>query len=251
VSMTDVPTGQSRVPPAAAAASASVWEDFIDILYAPAQVFARRERGSIWIPLIVVTLLMGILFYLNSGALQPIFDAEFDRGMAAAVRDNPDITPDVIENMRGVASRVGQVAMFVFMPLSIVGVGCAMWVVGKLVDATQTFHAALVVAAYAYVPRILESAVNGMQGLFLDPAQLDGRFRLSFGPGRLLDPDTASPLLLAFVGRLDLFTLWITVLIAIGLSVTGRIPVRRAAIAAALVWLIGGLPLMFQALRAL
>ena len=28
-----------------------VWEDFIDIFYAPSQVFARREHGSFWIPL--------------------------------------------------------------------------------------------------------------------------------------------------------------------------------------------------------
>ena len=123
----------------------------------------------------------------------------------------------------------------------------ATWLVGKLVDATQTFHAALVVAAYAYVPRILEQVISGVQALLLDPAQLDGRFRLSFGPGRFLDPDTASPLLLAFVGRLDVFTLWITVLIAIGLSVTGRIPLKRAAIAAAVVWLLGGLPTILQA----
>jgi len=234
-----------------AAAPASTWEDFIDIFYAPSQVFARREQGSVWIPLVVVTLLMGTLFYLNSGALQPIFDAEFDRGMAVAVRDNPKIPPEAVERMRSVASRIGQVAMFVFVPLAVFGVGCATWLTGKLVDAKQTFHAALVVAAYAYVPRVLESAVNGMQGLLLDPAQLDGRFRLSLGPGRFLDPDTVSPLLLAFVGRLDLLTLWITVLIAIGLSVTGRIPLGRAAIAAALVWLIGGLPLIFQALRAM
>ena len=38
---------------------------------------------------------------------------------------------------------------------------------------------------------------------------------------------------------------------SIGLSVTGRIPLRRAAIAAAIVWFIGGLPLIFPALRAM
>jgi hypothetical protein len=39
------------------------------------------------------------------------------------------------------------------------------------------------------------------------------------------------------------------VLIAIGLCVTGRIPLRKAAIAAAIVWLIGGLPLIIPALQ--
>jgi hypothetical protein len=57
--------------------------------------------------------------------------------------------------------------------------------------------------------------------------------------------------LIAVVGRLDLYTLWITVLIAIGLSVTGRIPLGRAAIVAAIVWFLGGLPTILQALRTM
>ena len=60
-----------------------------------------------------------------------------------------------------------------------------------------------------------------------------------------------SPLLLAVVGRIDLITIWITVLVAIGLAVTGRIPLRKAAIAAAIVWFVGGLPLILPALRSM
>src|SRR5687768_9056105 len=100
----------------------SVWEDFIDIFYAPSQVFARREHGNFWIPLIVVTVLSGALFYLNSGVLRPIFDAEFDRGMAAALRENPKMPPEAIERMRSIGSMIGQVAMFVFMPIGMFGV---------------------------------------------------------------------------------------------------------------------------------
>src|SRR5688500_7351713 len=38
---------------------AGVWEDFIDIFYAPSSVFARRANASVWPPLLVVTLLVG------------------------------------------------------------------------------------------------------------------------------------------------------------------------------------------------
>ena len=230
---------------------ASIWEDFIDIFYAPSAVFRRREHGSVFIPLLVVTVLTGAIFYLNSGAMRPLFDAEFDRQMAAAMRDNPKITPEVVENMRGLGSRIGQIGIFVFLPIGILCVGLVTWLAGKLVDAKETLLTALVVSAYAFTPRVLEAVINGLQGLFLDPTQFDGRFRITFGPGRFLDPDTVSPLLVAIVGRLDLFTLWITVLIAIGLSVTGRIPMRRAAIAAAIVWIVGGLPLILQAIRTM
>jgi hypothetical protein len=143
------------------------------------------------------------------------------------------------------------VMIFVFIPIAIFGVGVATWVAGKLVDAKETFKTALVVGAYAYAPRILDGVLQGVQALFLDPAEMDGRFRLSLGIGRFLDPDTTSPLLLAVLGRVDLITIWITVLIAIGLCVTGRIPLRNAAIAAAIVWLVGGLPLILPALQSM
>jgi hypothetical protein len=229
----------------------AVWEDFIDIFYAPAAVFRRREQGSVLVPMLVVTVLCGTVFFLNSGALQPMFDAEFDRQIATVVRTNPNIPPEAVERMRSIGMRLQQIGMFIFMPIAMVCVGLATWLLGKLLEAKQSFRAAMVVAAYAYAPRILEQVLHGIQALLLDPAQLNGRFRVSLGPGRFLDPDAVSPLLLAVVGRLDVFTLWVTALIAIGLCVTGRIPLGRAAIAAALVWVLGALPLIFGALRAM
>jgi hypothetical protein len=234
-----------------ASPQAAVWEDFIDIFYAPSSVFRRRENGNFVIPLAVITLICGTLFYLNSGALQPMLDAEFDRAMAMATRQNPEISPEAVESMRGFASRMQMVTVFVFIPMAIFGVGVTAWLAGKLVDATQTFRASLMVAAYAYSPRIVDGVLQGLQALMIDPAQIDGRFRLSLGIGRFLDPDTVSPLMLAVVGRIDLITIWITLLIAIGLCTAGRIPMRNAAIAAAMVWVAGGLPLIIPALRSM
>jgi heme O synthase-like polyprenyltransferase len=87
-----------------AAPRASIWEDFIDIFYAPSAVFRRREHGSFFIPLLVVTLLTGTIFYLNSGAMQPVFEAEFDRQMALAARDRPPVPPEALARMRGLRS---------------------------------------------------------------------------------------------------------------------------------------------------
>jgi hypothetical protein len=53
-----------------------------------------------------------------------------------------------------------------------------------------------------------------------------------------MDPDTTNRALLGLMGRLDLFTLWTTVLIAIGIAVIGKVPRARAAIASGLVWLV-------------
>ena len=45
-------------------------------------------------------------------------------------------------------------------------------------------------------------------------------------------------------------TIWVTTLLAIGLSVTGKVSRGNAAIAGMLVWILGSLPGLIQALRA-
>ncbi|MDB4872113.1 MAG: Yip1 protein, partial [Gemmatimonadales bacterium] len=68
-------------------------------------------------------------------------------------------------------------------------------------------------------------------------------------PARFMDPDQASPVLLALLSRVDPFVIWITVLLAIGLHVVGEIPKQQAYISAAIVWVVGALPAVFGALR--
>ncbi|NUO37597.1 MAG: YIP1 family protein [Gemmatimonadaceae bacterium] len=236
--------------PSPEAARASWWEDFIDIFYAPSQVYARRAGSGFGIPMLVVTLLITALAFANSGVMQPIMDAEFARSSAAAMRQNPQLTPEMMAKGRAFGEGIAKYGTIIFMPVGMFLTGLLLWLVGKIFDARESLAAAIMVAAYAFVPRILEGVLAGVQGLLLDPSSLNGRFKLSLGLGRFLDPDTASPVLLALLGRVDVFTIWVTVLLAIGLSVTGRIPRSRAAMAAAIVWLCGAIPQLMGALRS-
>ena len=88
-----------------------------------------------------------------------------------------------------------------------------------------------------------------MIAYFSNPDRLNGAGRITLGLGALMDPDTTSPALLALLTRIDVFTIWQTILIAIGLQVTGKLSKTNSYIAAALVWLIGALPTVLGALR--
>ena len=246
-SASDRPANAAVVPDAA---PASRWEDFVDIFYAPSQVFARRANSGFGIPMLVVTVLVGLIAIANSGVMQPIMDAEFARASAAQMRNNPQITAEMMEKGRGIGEAIAKYGAFVFIPVGIFLTGLALWLAGKFVDATEHLAQAIMIAAYAFVPRIVEGVLAGLQGLVLDPGTLNGRFKLSLGVGRFLDPDTASPVALAMLGRIDLFTIWVTVLLAIGLAVVGRIPRSKAAIAAVIVWFLGSLPQLMGALRS-
>jgi len=232
------------LPSTASPASASKWEDFIDIFYAPSAVFARRITSGFFIPMLVVTLVAGTLYLVNSAVWSQVMEAEMGRALA---RSPQTLTPEQMQAARNFTQIVGKIGAFVLTPIAMFLTGFALWVCGKLFESKQSFGQAVMVAAYAYVPRVIEGVVTSVQGLLLDPSTFTGRWRVSLGVGRFLDPDTTSPALLALVGRLDVFTMWVTVLLAIGLSVTGRIPRGRAAIATAIVWFIGAVPLLLQA----
>lgn len=228
---------------------ASWFEDFIDIFYAPSTVFARREGSGFWIPLLVVSLLIGVVFLVNADVMEPIVEAEFDRGMAKARAENPQLTSEQIDQMRGFAATGAKIFAFVGTPILIMAIGTILWLVGKFFDARQTLGAAVMVAAYSYMPRVVEQIINRAQALVIDPAELDHQFSLSLGLGRFLDPDTTAPVLRVLAGRIDVFTIWVTVLLAIGLAVTGKVGRRSAATAGVVMWVIGALPGVAGALR--
>lgn len=244
------PSGADHTPGVATTSSTPIWEDFVDIFASPSAVFARRENGNAWLPILIVTLTIGILFLATKGLLQPMMDAEFQRGAAAAMRKNPQLTEEQMASMRNWQEKLLGVFLFVFVPLGIFLNGLALWLIGKLFDARETLRTAVIVATYAFIPRIVEAIINPVQALILDPASMTSHYALTLGVGRFMNPDTASPFALALLGRIDLFTIWVTVLLAIGLSVTGRIPRARAAMAAACVWMIGALPALLGALRS-
>ena len=220
---------------------ASVWEDFVDILYAPAQVFRRRIDGNWFAPMVVVTLSTFAVNFFSYGALRPMWDAEFDRQMRGAMRANPQLTPDMMETGRKFGEFAGHYGALIFIPILIVAVAFIMWLVGKAFGSKQTFGSAMMVAGYSQVPRVLGAIAMGVQALLLDPAKMTGVQALAIGPARFFDQDATSTTLFWLMSRLDVFTIWATILIGVGLHVTGMLSKAQAAMAAFGTWLVAGL----------
>jgi hypothetical protein len=229
---------------------AGLWEDFVDIFYAPSSVFARRSDGKFGMPLLLLVLVGAVLAFLTKNATQPIMDAEFTRQSALAMRRNPSLTAEQMAGGRGFFEMMAPLIFALFLTISIFGTGLVLWVVGKLFDAKESVAAAIMIATYAEVPRLVQILTNAAQGLVMSPEKLNSINAVGFSLARFMDPDNASQVLIALAARVDLFTIWITVLLAIGLHVVGRIPKQQAAIVAAITWAVGALPAVFGALRA-
>lgn len=231
-----------------ASSSASFFEDFIDIFYAPSAVFERRRNSGVWPSLLVVTGLFAILSYVGFTLLGPAIDAEISRNMAKAMQANPQLTPEMMEGGARFARLSMMAGAVLMVPIAVLLVGIVLWLVGKLFDATEPLRAAFFIATMSWMPRMIESLLASLQGLMMDPTAMTSAAAVSLTPARFMDVATASPVLVAVLLRLGPFVIWSYVLLAIGLAVMGRIPRGRAAIAAFMVWVLGTVPAILGAL---
>jgi hypothetical protein len=219
---------------------ASVFEDFIDIFYAPSSVFARRRDASPWPAILIVSGLFIIASYISFSLLAPVMDAEMQRQLALAAAKGQSVPPEQLATMEKVGrwGMLGSLVMFA--PMTILVLGIVAWVVGKVLGAEQPLRASFLVVALSLMPRVLETLLSALQSFFLDVTTLPSIYAASLTPARFLGPD-ASEGMLALLLRFGPFLLWSYALIAIGLAVTGRISGQKAAIGAAVIWLLGTL----------
>ena len=226
-----------------------IWEDFLEIFYAPRAVFARRAGSGFWVPLVIMYAISLALFFGGRGLMQPMYDAEFDRAMAIQQKMNPGMTPDQVEKGRAIAGKFTTFAVPIILLVVPLLLGFVLWIAGKFVSARQELEAACMVAVYAMFPRVLEGLTNLLQAAVLSPDRLTSRYALQLGPARFVDPDSHF-VLLTILGRFDLITLWCTGLLALGLSITGKVEFKKALVAAAVVWLLPTLWAVWGAMRA-
>jgi hypothetical protein len=229
---------------------AGLWEDFVDIFYTPSSVFARRSDGKFGLALLFLVIIGTVLFFVTKNAMGQIMDAEFARQSAAAIRKNPNITEEQMASGRGFFETFAPIFFAVGLTISVFGTGLVLWVVGKLFDAKESITAAIMIATYSEVPRIVQILTNAAQALVMSPEKQTSLNAVGFNLARFINPDTGSPVVIALASRVDLFTIWVTVLLAIGLYVVGKVPKEKAAIAAGITWVVGALPAVFGALRA-
>jgi Yip1 domain. len=232
-----------------APSSASVWEDFVDIFTNPSAVFERRREGQFGMALLIVAVLTGVLAFALHNGLAPVMDAVIAKQQAAIMAKNPAITQDQLASMSSMMEKTSQFGAIIFVPIFTAIAAALIWLIGKFVDTKMAFAPAMMIATYSGVPRILQTAITALQGLFLAPESITGPGSVSIGPARFL-PATASTGLEAVLTNLDVFVIWTFVLMAIGIAVVARVPMKRAAITAGLVWLVTLLPSLYQAISA-
>ena len=227
--------------------STSLFEDFIDIFYAPSKVFARRATSSFWGPLLVITVVTAIFGFVNRDVASAIFDAEWNRAMVQVQAQNPQVTADQLAAMRGIQEKMVGFFSYIGTPIFIFFVALFVWLAAKMVSAKLTYGQAVLIMTLAWIPRLVQALLTTVQKLMMDTTTVTSMHSFGFSPARFMDPESTSKMLLAIAGRFDLFTIWLTILIGIGVAVIGNVSRARGFAAAAIVFVLGSLFPLFGA----
>lgn len=224
-------------------------EDMFEIFYAPTAVFERRRGGEYGLPLIALAVTAAILIVATKGLLQPVIDAEATAGLAKACAkltpEQCDQARSATQTMSGIGTLIGVPVTYLITPFILGGIA---WLAAMAVGVKQRYGVAVMIATFAWYPRLVEWVTSALQLALLPNLQVTSRLSLSLGVGRFLDgshPNLATALL----GRVDVFTLWTTCLIGLGFMVTAKATRAQAIMIGAIVWVVGALPQVFAALR--
>ena len=224
------------------------WEDYLEVFYAPSRVFARR--GTKWGgPLLILLLAMVVVVLGTYPLLKPLYEAEGQRAMADGLQGMTAEQREQAEQMSDKFAFLGPVAVIGLHTVIPLLLGILLWLVGKMLGAVQQLGAALMVGVFSYFPRVLAWPVFGLQAAILPEDRLKGFSTVSLGPARLVEPSATNLATIGMLGRLDLFVIWTTILLALGLRVTGGITTQKAIITGVIMWILGTLPPLIAYLR--
>ena len=221
----------------------SVWEDCVDIFFAPRSVYERRRDGRWGVPLLIYTLLSAVLLFAARPMMQPMLDRQIaaqaeqmnQQEMSAEQRER------AMEMSRGMMeSPYAIIPIALVVPIAVFLVALLLWVAGKLFGSTQSLGQSITIATFASFPRLLIGII-ALAILYATGSEgMSSQYASGLSPATLM-PEGTSTMVLALLSRFELGTIWATVLLGVGTYVMGRVSKQSAAIVAVLVWIVATL----------
>jgi len=193
------------------------------VFFSPGKAFAdiaRRPRW--WIPVILTALLSTI--YLNAftqrvgweSVIRPAIERlPNSQAMTAQQREQ------AITRAAGIYKYVGYGSALLTLAYVFIVAVLLMFLFDTIMSAGVGLKRMMAMVAYAFLPLVIQTALS-MVVLFLkDPDEFNLQNPLMFNVGAYLSPD-APAALRALGSSIDLFSIWIIVLLAFGVSAAAR-----------------------------
>jgi len=217
----------------------SVLEDVLEVLWAPAKVFDRSRAKGVGMYILVLTAITLVIVLATKGLIQPYIDANFDLQMQQMAAKGTPMPPEAAAAAQKFGT-YGFIATGVLLiPIGAVLTGLLVWLGGKVASAPFTYGQAMLIATLASVPRVLSFVATAVQGAIADPQSIRSFSDAALGAARFVDPAKTSPALTTLLTNLDVFNIWQFVIMAVGISVIGRVERSAGFVGAIVAWGLG------------
>ncbi len=229
--------------PGASAAPMSEFSRLLGVFFEPKKTFgdiAERPRWLVPTLLSMAGALALIYLFSTHVGWEPMLRRAFENN--ARVQQ---LSPEQRQNAFNLQLRLVPVFAYVAGALGIpltflVGGGIILGIVRGLLGVPIRFAQVFSIMAYAWLPRVIFSALSIVVMFLKNPEDFDIQNSFASNPGAFMDPQTSSKFLYTLASAFDVFTIWVMLLVATGLKAAGgkRISFGGALFAVLLPWLV-------------
>jgi len=203
------------------------------VFFDPKPVFADLAAKPRWIVPVVIMIILGVAYLTafsrrvgwESFMRQQIQTSERMQQLPAEQQER------VIEQQIKFAPIMGYAGVVLGVPVMLLAIAGVLLGLFKMsASAELTFKQAFSLTAYANMPSTLVSILSLVVMFVKEPEDFDLQNPLAANLGAFLDPDTTSKVVQSLAASVDVFTLWIVILLATAFSTA----IRRMTFGAAL-----------------
>lgn len=212
------------------------------VFFDPQRAFADIVARPRWVVPLLLSVLVAVAFvYLYSQRVG------WARYLERTLEKNPQMQAlsieqrqQVIERQLPLVSTFGYVGAVAGTALSVLVVaGVLLWVSNLVLGAELVFRRMFAVTCYGFLPNAL-AGLLGILMLFLKaPEDFDVENPTAFNIGAYLDAEATPKWLVAIASSIDLFSIWVMLLLALGMAAASRkLSFGKALAAVVSVWVV-------------
>ena len=213
----------------------------LGVFFEPGKTFADIAERPRWlVPLLIGILSAVLLIYLFNRHVG--WESSLERAM-----DNNRFVQQLTPEQRQTAfdrqlrllpvfSYLGAILGF---PITLLlAAGLATGIIRGLLGTPIRFVQAFAAMAYAFLPRVIYAGLSISVMFLKTPDEFDLQNAFASNPGAFMDPQKSSRFLYTVASQLDVFSIWVILLMAVGLKAAGgkRLSFGGALFAVVLPW---------------
>ena len=231
----------SPAAPVAAPPAKNSFQRLAGVLFAPADTFRDIARKpDILVPLLVIVIVTYATIFLTMPHMD--WDAVAAQQEEAMRAQGRKMSEADMEQMAKISKAGGTIFMYV-MPLLFIAwyaiVAGVLLLACRLFGGEGTYKQAFSATLYAWMPMVLAGILGTVvvmaRGGLIDPATMQTLVKSN--PAFLVDMKE-QPILFSLLSSLDIFTIWMLVLMIIGFAALSRLSKAKVAVMVIALWLV-------------